>query len=76
MARRGEAGGDVGSSERVQPRVEKLSETVRLRDPWAAGEDETGRSAGELLEESASLTCADFGHVRDVRCCLLSYNPH
>lgn len=31
---------------------------------------------GELLEESASLTRADFGRIRDVRCCLSSYNPH
>jgi hypothetical protein len=66
----------VGSSKPVQPRVVKLSETVRLRDAWAAREDELCRSGGELLEESASLTCAEFGRVRDARHCLLSYNPH
>jgi hypothetical protein len=63
----------VGSSKVVQPKVEKLSENVRLRDPWAAGE---WRSGGELLKESGFLMCADFGHVRDVRRSLLSYNPH
>lgn len=66
----------MGSSKRVQPRVEKLSETVRLRGPWAAGEDEGCRPGGELLEESASLNWAEFGHVRDVRRCLLLYNQH
>lgn len=76
MAGWGEVGGDVGSSKRVQPRVVRLSEAVRLRDPWAAGEDVAYRSGGELLEESASLTGADFGYARDVRHCLLSYNPH
>jgi hypothetical protein len=66
----------VGSSERAQSKAIKLSETVRLRDPWAADEDEAFRPGGELLEESASLMCADFGRVRDVRHCLSSYNPH
>lgn len=66
----------MGISKRVQPRVIMLSETVRLRDAWAAGEDEAFRSGGELLEESASLMCADFGSVRDVRHCLSSFNPH
>ncbi len=66
----------MGSSKRVRPRVVRLSETVRLREPWAVGEDEACGSGGVLLEESASLTCADFGRVRDVRHCLSSYNLH
>jgi hypothetical protein len=66
----------VGSSGPVQPRVIRLSEAVRLRNPWAAGEDEARRFGGELLEESAALTCTDFGRVPDVHHCLLSYNPH
>lgn len=72
-----EASDDVGGSNRGQPGVVRLSEAVRLSVPWAAGEDEACTSSGgELLEESVCLRCADFGRVRDVRHCLLSYNPY
>ncbi len=66
----------MGSSQPVQPRVVKLSETDRLRDPWAAGEDDGRRPGSEPMEKLASLTCTDLGRVRDVHHCLLSHNPH
>jgi hypothetical protein len=68
----------VGSSQPVQPRVVRFSEVVRQKDPCSAGEDEVCRpGCCELLEEWASLTCADFHRFRDVhRCLSLSYNPN
>jgi hypothetical protein len=67
----------VGSSQPVQPRVVKFPDVVRQRDPCSAGEDEACRPGCELLEEWASLTCADFHRFRDVhRWLLLSYNQN
>lgn len=53
----------MGRSQPVEARVVRFSETVRQRDPCAAGEDEACRLGVELLEERASLTCADFRRV-------------